>query len=38
MLVVVVVADRDVSRLNLALLPRNPHGHERSLKEDKCLI
>jgi len=30
-----VVADRDVRRLNLELLPRNTHGHKRALKEDK---
>jgi len=32
-----VVADRDVWRLNLEVLPpqgRNPHGHERALKEE----
>jgi len=28
-----VVADRDVWQLNLELLPRNPHGHERALKK-----
>jgi len=30
-----VVADRDVWRLNLELLPRNPHGHEGALKEEE---
>jgi len=30
-----VVADRDVWRLNLELLPRNLHGHERALKEEE---
>jgi len=35
-----VVADRDVWRLNLELLSpqaRNPHGHERALKEEEEL-
>jgi len=31
-----VMAHRDVWRLNLELLPRNPHGHERALKEEIC--
>jgi len=32
-----MVADRDVWRLNLELLPSQPHGHERALKkEDRC--
>jgi len=30
-----VVTDRDVWRLSLELLPRNPHGHERTLKEEE---
>jgi len=30
-----VVADHDVWRLNLELLPRNPHGHEGVLKEEE---
>jgi len=30
-----VVADRDVWQLNLSCCPRNPHGHERALKEEK---
>jgi len=30
-----VVAHRDVWRLNLEVLPRNPHGHERALKEEE---
>jgi len=30
-----VVADCDVWLLNLELLPRNPHGHERALKEEE---
>jgi len=29
-----VVADHDVWRLNLELLPRNPHGHEQAMKEE----
>jgi len=33
-----VVADRDVWRFNLELLPRNPHGHERALKEENVFL
>jgi len=29
------VADRDVWRLNLELLPPQPYGHERALKEEE---
>jgi len=33
-----VVADRDVWRFNHELLPRNPHGHERALKEEEDVV
>jgi len=33
-----LVADRDVWRLNRELLPRNPYGHERALKEEVTSI
>jgi len=32
--ILAVVADRDVWRLNLELLPRNPYGHKWALKEE----
>jgi len=33
-----VVADRDVWRLNLELLPRNSHEYEQALKEEYDII
>jgi len=30
-----IVVDRDVWWLNLELLPRNPHGHERAPKDEE---